>query len=126
LKFGLKLVRKEMLSIQADPRSPEHGQYTFLQDLVRRVAYDTISKRERKPKHLAAADFLLSLSSAEENETVEVVASHSSTPTWRRRTIRTPRRSARKPRDARPSGGPGAVSGGDGGGTACIRTRNRG
>jgi hypothetical protein len=33
------LVRKEVLSIQADPRSPERGQYGFLQDLVRRVAY---------------------------------------------------------------------------------------
>jgi class 3 adenylate cyclase/tetratricopeptide (TPR) repeat protein len=70
------LVRKELLSIQADPRSPEHGQYAFLQDLVKQVAYETISKRERKPKHLAAAAFLLSLSGAEDNETIEVVASH--------------------------------------------------
>jgi class 3 adenylate cyclase/tetratricopeptide (TPR) repeat protein len=70
------LVRKELLSIQADPRSPEHGQYSFLQDLVKQVAYETISNRERKPKHLAAAEFLLSLSGAEEKEIVEVVASH--------------------------------------------------
>ena len=42
------LVRKEVLSIQADPRSPEHGQYGFLQDLVRAVAYETLSKRERR------------------------------------------------------------------------------
>jgi class 3 adenylate cyclase/tetratricopeptide (TPR) repeat protein len=70
------LVRKEVLSIQADPRSPEHGQYSFLQDLLKRVAYETISKRERKAKHLAAADFLSSLGSAEEDEAVEVVASH--------------------------------------------------
>src|SRR5205823_11764949 len=27
------LVRKEMLGVQADPRSPEHGQYSFVQDL---------------------------------------------------------------------------------------------
>jgi class 3 adenylate cyclase/tetratricopeptide (TPR) repeat protein len=70
------LVRKEMLAIQADPRSPERGQYSFLHDLVKRVADDTRSKRERKTKHLAAADFLLSLASAEENEAIEVVASH--------------------------------------------------
>jgi class 3 adenylate cyclase/tetratricopeptide (TPR) repeat protein len=70
------LVRKEMLSIQADRRSPERGQYSFLQDLVRLVAYETISKRDRKTKHLAAAEFLLSLSSAEEGEVIEVVASH--------------------------------------------------
>src|SRR2546430_12714549 len=31
------LVRKEVIGLQADPRSPEHGQYGFLQDLVRHV-----------------------------------------------------------------------------------------
>lgn len=70
------LVRKELLSIQADPRSPEHGQYTFVQELVRHVAYETISRRDRKPKHLAVADFLRSHFSAPEDEAVEVVAAH--------------------------------------------------
>jgi len=68
------LLRKEVLAIQADPRSPERGQYSFLQDIVKRVAYETISKRERKAKHLAAAQFLSSVWSAEEDEIVEVVA----------------------------------------------------
>ena len=70
------LVRKEILSIQADPRSPERGQYSFLQDIVKHVAYETISKKERKTKHLAAAQFLSSAWSAEEDEIVEVVAAH--------------------------------------------------
>jgi hypothetical protein len=52
------LVRKEVLGVQSDPRSPERGQYGFLQDLVRHVAYETLSKRERKARHLAAADHL--------------------------------------------------------------------
>jgi class 3 adenylate cyclase/tetratricopeptide (TPR) repeat protein len=69
------LVRKEVLSIQADPRSPEHGQYGFLQDLVRRVAYETLSKRERKARHLAAAT-QLEHAFATESEVVEVLASH--------------------------------------------------
>ena len=38
------LVRKEILGVQADPTSPEHGQYGFLQDLVRHVAYETLSQ----------------------------------------------------------------------------------
>src|SRR5262249_3598881 len=38
------LVRKEVLSLQSDVRTPHHGQYGFLQDLVKRVAYDTLSK----------------------------------------------------------------------------------
>ncbi|MDP9232319.1 MAG: AAA family ATPase [Actinomycetota bacterium] len=70
------LLRKEILSIQADPRSPERGQYSFLQDIVKHVAYETISKKERKTKHLAAAQFLSSVWSAEEDEIVEVVAAH--------------------------------------------------
>ena len=41
-----RLVRKEVFSLQADPRSPERGQYGFLQDLLKRVAYETLSKRE--------------------------------------------------------------------------------
>jgi len=70
------LVRKEMLSIQADPRSPERGQYSFLQDLVKHVAYGTISRRERKKKHLATADFLVTYLTTDEDEAIEVVASH--------------------------------------------------
>ncbi len=70
------LVRKEVLGVQADPRSPEHGQYGFLQDLVRHVAYETLSKRERRARHLAAAGYLEAAFAAEESEVVEVIASH--------------------------------------------------
>ena len=69
------LVRKELLGIQADPRSPEYGQYSFLQDLVRHVAYETLSKHERKTRHLAAAAHLES-AFPDEEEIVEVLASH--------------------------------------------------
>jgi len=70
------LVRKEVLAIQADPRSPERGQYGFLQDLVKRVAYDTLSKKERKAKHLAVAALLEETWAQEEEDVVEVLASH--------------------------------------------------
>jgi class 3 adenylate cyclase/tetratricopeptide (TPR) repeat protein len=70
------LVRKEVLAIQADPRSPERGQYSFLQDIVKHVAYETLSKRERKEKHLAAARYLENLWGPEDDEIVEVVAAH--------------------------------------------------
>jgi class 3 adenylate cyclase/tetratricopeptide (TPR) repeat protein len=68
------LTRKEVLGVQADPRSPEHGQYGFLQDLLRRVAYETLSRSDRKAKHLAAAAYLESTWG--DHEVVEVVASH--------------------------------------------------
>jgi class 3 adenylate cyclase/tetratricopeptide (TPR) repeat protein len=68
------LVRKELLGIQADSRSPEHGQYGFLQDIIRRVAYETLPKRDRRAKHLAAAEHLGA--TLAEDEVAEVVASH--------------------------------------------------
>ncbi|MDQ4005729.1 MAG: AAA family ATPase, partial [Actinomycetota bacterium] len=70
------LVRKELLSVHADPRSPERGQYGFLQDLVRKVAYDTLSMKERKTRHLAACEYLTASWGGDEDEIVEVVSSH--------------------------------------------------
>jgi class 3 adenylate cyclase/tetratricopeptide (TPR) repeat protein len=70
------LLAKEIVSVQADPLSPERGQYSFLQDIVKQVAYETISRRERKVKHLAAAEFLASVPSAEEDEIIDLVAAH--------------------------------------------------
>jgi class 3 adenylate cyclase/tetratricopeptide (TPR) repeat protein len=69
------LVRKEVLGLQTDARSPEHGQYGFLQDLVRHVAYETLSKHERRARHLTAAAYL-EATFADEDEIVEVVAAH--------------------------------------------------
>ena len=68
------LVRKELLGLQSDPRSPEHGQYGFLQDIVRHIAYETLPRRERRARHLAAAEYLAA--SLGEEEVAEVVASH--------------------------------------------------
>ena len=70
------LVRKELLGIQTDPRSPERGQYGFLQSLAQKVAYDTLSKRDRKARHLAAASSIERGWVSDEDEIVEVVASH--------------------------------------------------
>jgi tetratricopeptide (TPR) repeat protein len=70
------LVRKEVLNLQADPRSPERGQYGFLQDLLKRVAYETLSRKERRTLHLAAAEHLTEAFEAAEQEIVEVVAAH--------------------------------------------------
>jgi class 3 adenylate cyclase/tetratricopeptide (TPR) repeat protein len=68
------LVRKEVLGVQSDPRSPERGQYGFLQDLVRHVAYETLSKRERKVRHLDAAAYIADTFGQE--EVPEVLAAH--------------------------------------------------
>jgi class 3 adenylate cyclase/tetratricopeptide (TPR) repeat protein len=69
------LADKDLLAIQSDPRSPERGQYVFVQDLVRTVAYGTLARRERKLRHLAVADYMTS-SWGDEDDIAEVVASH--------------------------------------------------
>ena len=67
------LVRREVLVMQTDPRSPERGQYEFVQALVRTIAYETIGRRERKRRHKAAAEYLEALGG---EELSEVIAAH--------------------------------------------------
>jgi tetratricopeptide (TPR) repeat protein len=67
------LVKKEFLIQEGDPRSPERGQYAFLQGLIREVAYGTLSKADRRAKHLATAHHL---ESAGDEELAGVVAAH--------------------------------------------------
>jgi class 3 adenylate cyclase/tetratricopeptide (TPR) repeat protein len=67
------LVRKELLVLNSDPRSPERGQYGFVQGLIREVAYGTLAKPERRAKHLAAARYFEALG---DDELVGVVATH--------------------------------------------------
>jgi len=67
------LVRRELLTNVADPRSPERGQYSFVQALIREVAYNTLSKKDRKARHLAAARWFESLG---EPELVGALAGH--------------------------------------------------
>jgi hypothetical protein len=52
------LRRKEILSVDTDPRSPERGQFRFVQALLRGVAYETLSRRDRKSRHIAVARHL--------------------------------------------------------------------
>jgi class 3 adenylate cyclase/tetratricopeptide (TPR) repeat protein len=59
------LVRRELLALEADPRSPERGQYVFVQALIREVAYNTLARADRKRRHLAAARFFENLDSDE-------------------------------------------------------------
>jgi len=55
------LARRELLTVDADPRSPERGQYGFVQSLIREVAYNTLARADRKARHLAAARWFESL-----------------------------------------------------------------
>ena len=67
------LVRRELLRHELDPRSPERGQYAFVQALIREVAYNTLSKKDRKKLHLAAARYFEAMGS---DELAGALASH--------------------------------------------------
>ncbi len=66
------LIRGEMLVANQDPRSPERGQYQFVQSLIREVAHGRISRDVRKRRHLEVAGYLEQLGP----ELAVVVASH--------------------------------------------------
>ena len=70
-----RLVAKQIVGRDDDPRSPERGQYVFLQALVRTVAYGTLSRRARKDRHLAAARHIEQSWPGEAREIAEVLAS---------------------------------------------------
>jgi class 3 adenylate cyclase/tetratricopeptide (TPR) repeat protein len=53
-----ELVAKHFLTVMTDPRSPERGQYAFSHRQIQRVALGTMSKADRKARHLAAAEWL--------------------------------------------------------------------
>ena len=67
------LVRRELLVQHLDPRSAERGQYGFVQALIREVAYNTLARRDRKIRHVAAARFFESLGT---DELAGALASH--------------------------------------------------
>ena len=68
-----RLVQRELLIRDDDPRSPERGQYRFVQAVVREVAYETLAKADRRAKHLAAARYFEALG---DDELAGVLASH--------------------------------------------------
>ncbi|MGH3073622.1 MAG: ATP-binding protein, partial [Gaiellales bacterium] len=67
------LVRRELLDVEIDPRSPERGLYRFVQSLIREVAYGTLSKPDRRARHLAAARYFEAVG---DDELAGLLASH--------------------------------------------------
>ncbi len=67
------LLQRELLTVDNDPRSPERGQYRFVQGLLREVAYGTLSRDDRRSRHLAAARYYEALG---DDELSGVLAQH--------------------------------------------------
>ncbi len=49
------LVRSDVLELDEDRRSPERGQYRFVQSLIREVAYGRLARSDRVSRHLEVA-----------------------------------------------------------------------
>ena len=71
-----ELVGREVLSVSADPLSPERGSYRFAQDMLRQVAYGILSRRDRKARHLTVAGHLRQALPSDGEEVAEVIARH--------------------------------------------------
>ncbi|HYL40827.1 MAG TPA: adenylate/guanylate cyclase domain-containing protein, partial [Candidatus Binatus sp.] len=67
------LVRREILTLETDPRAPTRGQHAFVQALLREVAFSTLSRRERRARHLTAARYFESIG---DEEVAGVIATH--------------------------------------------------
>jgi class 3 adenylate cyclase/predicted ATPase len=70
------LVRRGVLEIVADPLSPQRGTYRFGHDMLRQVSYDTLSRHDRKTRHLAVAEHLRATFANDGEEVVDVIARH--------------------------------------------------
>jgi class 3 adenylate cyclase len=67
------LSRREFLARDVDPRSPERGQYAFVQAIIREIAYGMLSKADRRARHLAVAHHF---EAAGDDELAGAVAAH--------------------------------------------------
>ncbi len=68
-----RLIERELLLQESDERAPTIGAYQFVEWLVREVAYGTLSLRDRRERHLAAAAYFEGL---DDPDARGAVASH--------------------------------------------------
>ncbi len=71
-----ELLHRGVFEISADRLSPQRGAYHFSQNMLRQVAYDTLSRRDRKARHLAVAAHLRATFAGGGDEVMDVVARH--------------------------------------------------
>jgi class 3 adenylate cyclase len=77
VRLGLEeLIRREVLEVSADPLSPQRGAFRFAHEMLRQVAYETLSRRDRKARHLTVATHLRTTFPGDGEEVVAVMARH--------------------------------------------------
>lgn len=68
-----ELVRREILEVVRDPRSPDRGQYRFVQSLIREISHGRLGRVNRRDGHLRAANYY---ATSDDPELAGVVATH--------------------------------------------------
>ncbi len=68
-----QLVQLELLEVEDDPRSPERGQYRFVQGVIQEIAYGRLHRADRRDRHLAAAEYFQTF---DDPELAGVISSH--------------------------------------------------
>ncbi len=77
VRAGLaELLRREVLEVSADPLSPQRGTYRFSQEMLRQVAHGTLSRRDRKARHLKVAAHLRATFPGDGDEVIDAIARH--------------------------------------------------
>jgi tetratricopeptide (TPR) repeat protein len=71
-----RLVAKQVVAFEDSELSAERGQYRFLQALLRTIAYGTLTRRDRKVRHMAAARYIRDAWGSDGGEIAEVLATH--------------------------------------------------
>ena len=121
------LIRRELVTLDDELRSPGRGQLAFVQEVVHDVAYSTVSLRDRRTLHLAAADHLEALRDEELVEAVaeHLVAAHSAAPDHPDAPGRGAARGRRAPAGGRPRARPARAGPGADPPAARPRARRR-
>ena len=68
-----QLIQLELLEVEDDPRSPERGQYRFVQGVIQEIAYGRLHRADRRDSHLAAAEYFQTF---DDPELAGVVSTH--------------------------------------------------
>lgn len=67
------LARRELFEVMRDPRSPERGQYGFVQSVIREVSHSRINREARRQKHVLVAQYFETLGA---EDAAGAIASH--------------------------------------------------
>jgi tetratricopeptide (TPR) repeat protein len=71
-----ELQRRQVVEVSTDRLSPQRGSFGFTHAMLRQVAYETLSRRDRRNRHLAVAAHLRTAFAGDGDEVIDAIARH--------------------------------------------------